>query len=102
MPTDPSSPATMFWSSAALLALVQLCVANPLLLKRWDDFGVKHAWAEIPRGWELHGPAPADYTFDMRIGLKQDKFDELVTSLYEVSDPAHERCVRSASAHCVY
>ncbi|EIW59803.1 subtilisin-like protein, partial [Trametes versicolor FP-101664 SS1] len=81
----------MFWSSAALLALVQLCVANPLLPKRWDDFGVKHAWAEIPRGWELHGPAPADYTFDMRIGLKQDKFDELVTSLYEVSDPAHER-----------
>ncbi|KAI0831997.1 peptidase S8/S53 domain-containing protein [Trametes gibbosa] len=81
----------MLWSSAVLLALVQLVAANPLLTKRWDDLEVKHAWAEVPRGWELHGPAPEDYTFDMRIGLKQDKFDELVASLYEVSDPTHER-----------
>jgi tripeptidyl-peptidase-1 len=27
----------------------------------------------------------------MRIGLKQDKLDELISALYEVSDPAHER-----------
>ncbi|TBU30571.1 subtilisin-like protein [Dichomitus squalens] len=27
----------------------------------------------------------------MRIGLKQDRFDDLVAALYEVSDPAHER-----------
>ncbi|KAI0675673.1 peptidase S8/S53 domain-containing protein [Trametes maxima] len=81
----------MLWSSAILLGLVELAVANPLATKRWDDFEVKHAWNEVPRGWELHGPAPDDYTFDMRIGLKQDRFDELVTALYEVSDPAHER-----------
>ena len=83
----------MFWSSAFLLALAQLAASKPLAAKRWDDFQVKHAWVEVPRGWELHGPAPSDYTFDMRIGLKQDKFDELVTALYEVSDPAHERYV---------
>ncbi|KAI0331649.1 subtilisin-like protein [Cubamyces sp. BRFM 1775] len=81
----------MFWSSALLLAFVQLAIANPLVSKRWDDFEVKHAWTEVPRGWELHGPAPADYAFDLRIGLKQDKFDDLVAALYEVSDPAHEK-----------
>ena len=82
---------TMFWSSALILGLAHLAASKPRAVKRWDDFGVKHAWAEVPRGWELHGPAPPDYTFDMRIGLKQDKFDDLVTALYEVSDPAHER-----------
>ncbi|KAH9893535.1 peptidase S8/S53 domain-containing protein [Cubamyces lactineus] len=81
----------MFWSSALVLAFIQLAIANPLVSKRWDDFEVKHAWTEIPRGWELHGPAPADYAFDLRIGLKQDKFGDLVTALYEVSDPAHEK-----------
>ncbi|CDO69652.1 hypothetical protein BN946_scf184851.g40 [Trametes cinnabarina] len=81
----------MLWSSALLLALVQLAIANPLISRRWDDFEVKHAWLEVPRGWELHGPAPADYTFDMRIGLKQDKFDDLVSALYEVSDPSHAK-----------
>ncbi|RPD64171.1 subtilisin-like protein [Lentinus tigrinus ALCF2SS1-7] len=82
----------MFWStSVLLLGLAHFAASKPLASKRWDDFEVKHAWVEVPRGWELHGPAPSDYTFDMRIGLKQDKFDELVTALYEVSDPAHER-----------
>ncbi|KAI0695326.1 subtilisin-like protein [Cerioporus squamosus] len=82
----------MFWStSVLLLGLAHFAASKPLVNKRWDDFEVKHAWAEVPRGWELHGPAPSDYTFDMRIGLKQDKFDELVTALYEVSDPSHER-----------
>ena len=84
----------MFWASQALIfGLAHLAASKPLpsQSKRWDDFGMKHAWDEVPRGWELHGPAPADYTFDMRIGLQQDKFGELVTSLYEVSDPAHQR-----------
>ena len=86
----PQRSVAMFWSSALLLGLVQLAASKPLV-RRWDDFEVKHAWAEVPRGWELHAPAPSDYTFDMRIGLKQDRFDELVAALYEVSDPAHQR-----------
>lgn len=80
----------MLWSTVLTLALIQLCISKPLS-KRWDDFSVKHSWTEIPSGWELHGPAPADHTMDMRIGLKQDKLDELISSLYEVSDPAHEK-----------
>ena len=44
----------------------------------------------IPNGWQPYDPAPADYKMDLRIGLKQDKMDELITALYEVSDPSHE------------
>lgn len=79
----------MIWSSALILALAQLAASTPV--KRWDDVSVKHAWSEVPNGWRLHGPAPGDHTLDMRIGLKQDKLDQLISSLYEVSDPAHER-----------
>ncbi len=84
----------MFWAAHALiLGLAHLAASKPFpsQSKRWGDFGVKHAWDEVPRGWELHGSAPADYTFDMRIALKQDRFDDLVAALYEVSDPTHER-----------
>lgn len=84
----------MFWAAQALiLGLAHLAASKPFpsQSKRWGDFGVKHAWDEVPRGWELHGSAPADYTFDMRIALKQDRFDDLVAALYEVSDPTHER-----------
>ncbi|KAI0796218.1 peptidase S8/S53 domain-containing protein [Abortiporus biennis] len=80
----------MKWS-LLLFALVQVVVSTPLLSKRWDDFDVKHAWVEVPKGWELHGPAPADHRFTMRVGLKQDKFEDLVSTLYEVSDPFHPK-----------
>ena len=76
-------------TSAVLFALLHLVAASPLVSKRWDEFSVKHAWVDVPRGWEHHAPAPADHTFNMRIGLKQDRFDELVSALYEVSDPDH-------------
>jgi tripeptidyl-peptidase-1 len=81
----------MIWFTlfTGTLVFSQLSVATPF--KRWHDFAEKHAWAEIPKGWELYGPAPADHMLNMRIGLKQDKLDELISSLYEVSDPAHER-----------
>jgi hypothetical protein len=63
--------------------------------KRRDDFVVKHAWKDIPKGWRWHGPAPDDHTLEMRIGLKQDRLDELISTLYEVSDPGHRRCVQA-------
>lgn len=80
----------MLWSTVLVLGLAQLTLSKPLA-KRWDDFSVKHEWAAIPNGWELHGPAPAEHKMDLRIGLKQDKMDELIAALYEVSDPSHER-----------
>ena len=89
--TDQSFPnSAMLWSTVFVLGLAQLTIAKPFA-KRWDDFSVKHEWVKIPNGWELHGPAPAEHKMDLRIGLKQSKMDELITTLYEVSDPSHER-----------
>ncbi|KZT21194.1 subtilisin-like protein [Neolentinus lepideus HHB14362 ss-1] len=65
--------------------------AKPLLEKRWDDLEVKHAWVETPRGWTYTQAAPAEHKMEMRIGLKQNRLDDLINSLYQVSDPAHER-----------
>lgn len=80
----------MYLLSAFAFALVPLGLATPLV-RRWDDHKVKHSWIEVPKGWEVHSDAPADHMLDMRIGLRQDKFDELVEHLYQISDPSHER-----------
>lgn len=80
----------MIWSFALVVGLAQLCLTKPLS-KRWDDVAEKHSWVEIPRGWELHSSVPADYTFEMRIALKQDKIDDLIANLMETSDPAHPK-----------
>lgn len=83
---------TMIWPALLLMVLVQECAAKPLSsLGRWNDLAEKHAWAEIPRGWEYESPAPADFPLKMRIGLKQDKIDDLIASLMETSDPNHAR-----------
>lgn len=80
----------MILSFPILIGLAHLAFAKPLL-RRWDDVAEKHAWVEIPRGWEYHSPAPADHKFDLRIGLKQDKIDDLIANLMEISDPMHSR-----------
>lgn len=81
----------MVRSTFYLLALIPLAAAKPLISKRWDDFEVKHAWEHVPTGWSYHGPAPSDHVLHMRISLKQDRLEDLITALYEVSDPAHEK-----------
>ncbi|KAJ7881181.1 peptidase S8/S53 domain-containing protein [Mycena leptocephala] len=81
----------MLLLSAFVVVLAGLSGAKPLSSKRWNDLQVKHAWVEIPRGWEFHSTPAEDHLLDMRIGLKQSKLEELISSLYEVSDPAHER-----------
>jgi tripeptidyl-peptidase-1 len=82
----------MIWWPLGLLALVHaaLCAAKPLS-RCWNDLAVKHTWTEIPRGWEYESPAPADLPFEMRIGLKQGKMDDLIVSLMQTSDPNHVR-----------
>ncbi|GLB42698.1 putative pro-kumamolisin, activation domain [Lyophyllum shimeji] len=79
----------MIWSSAVLLSCLVPLFASKPLSRRWNEVVEKHSWAEIPRGWEYHSPAPAEYTFDIRLGLKQDKMDDLVANLMETSDPSH-------------
>ncbi|KAJ7618976.1 peptidase S8/S53 domain-containing protein [Mycena polygramma] len=81
----------MLLLSAFVLLFAALSGAKPLTSKRWDDLAVKHSWAATPRGWEFRSTPPADHLLDMRIGLKQNKLEKLISSLYEVSDPTHER-----------
>jgi tripeptidyl-peptidase-1 len=83
----------MLWRPTFVLLLAHLATATPLA-RRWDDFAEKHSWVEIPKGWELHSEAPKDYTFDLRIGLKQSGMEELIEHLMEISDPAHARYVK--------
>lgn len=80
----------MFWRSILILCVTCLAFGFPME-RRWNDFAEKHSWVEIPRGWSFESAAPLDYLFDLRIGLKQDKFDQLITNLMETSDPFHER-----------
>ncbi len=83
----------MLWTSALLLGTLSVAAAEQSIRMRWVDFKVKHSWVEVPKGWELHGPVSPDHTIDMRIGLKQNNFDELVSTLFEVSDPFHPKYV---------
>ena len=80
------------WLPFVVVALLDVALGKSTpLSKRWTEFELKHGWEAVPKGWELHGAAPADHLLDMTISLKQDKFKELVEHLYEVSDPAHAR-----------
>ena len=80
-------------STVLLLGFVHFGLSKPL--QRWGKMKIKHAWRDIPRGWELYGEARSDHILNLHIGLAQNRLDELVTSLYEVSDPTHERYVQT-------
>ncbi|KAF8903506.1 peptidase S8/S53 domain-containing protein [Gymnopilus junonius] len=80
----------MLWSSVLLLGAAQLC-ASSVLSRRWNDLAEKHSWVDIPRGWQIKGPAPPNHIFELRIGLKQNGMDKLIENLMEISDPTHAR-----------
>ena len=81
----------LLWT-VALLGVLQSAVSKPLGLgKRWEELKVKHEWIDVPKGWVEVGRPPADHLLKMNIGLRQDRFDELLEHLYEVSDPEHHR-----------
>jgi len=61
--------------------------------RRWEELKVKHEWSDVPKGWVEVGRPPADHLLKINLGLRQDRFDELLGHLYEVSDPEHHRCV---------
>ena len=90
-------PPKMLWSSLLVLGLVQLGLVqlgtSKDLLKRWDNLAIKHAWPEVPQGWEHRAPAPSNYVLELRIGLKQDRIDDLIENLMEISDPTSSRCI---------
>ena len=63
-------------------------IASPLALR---DAAVKHSWQDVPQGWERHSVPSPDHVVNLQIGLKQHRFEELAATLYEISDPYHER-----------
>ncbi|KAG8796168.1 hypothetical protein FRC12_003759 [Ceratobasidium sp. 428] len=71
----------------SILALALLSSASPL----GTEFTTRHALREVPNGWTPVARAPAEHMIDMRIGLKQARMAELLSTLAEVSDPAHEK-----------
>jgi len=82
----------MLWSSLLVLGLVQLSTSKASS-KRWDNLAVKHSWAQTPHGWDHKAPAPSNYVFELRIGLKQNRIDDLIDNLMEISDPTNARYV---------
>ena len=69
------------WVASIVVQATPAHISQPL---------VKHAWQQIPEDWEEHSvPAPG-HTITLQLGLKQNRIDELIKTLYEVSDPSHE------------
>ena len=81
----------MLWSLLLVFGLAQLGISDTL--QRWDNFALKHAWQEIPDGWEHIAHAPSNHVLDLRIGLKQDRIDELIDNLMEISDHTNPRYI---------
>ncbi|KAI5119526.1 hypothetical protein M0805_002548 [Coniferiporia weirii] len=73
---------------ASLTALVGCVYAVPA---HFADPVVKHAWAQVPDDWEVHSLPSADHPITLKIGLKQNRIDELISTLYEVSNPLHPK-----------
>lgn len=86
---------TMRWSSALLFIAGNMVFASPAPSKRWESlpFLEKHSWSTVPQGWVYHSAPSPEHLLDMRIGLKKARGSELITTLYEVSTPSHERYV---------
>lgn len=84
--------------ATALVAFSIVAGASPT-----SDVVVKHNWNTIPKGWEFHSLPSADHPIDLRIGLRQHRIDDLIATLYEVSDPFHPNYgqhLSKAYAHC--
>ncbi|KAG9076070.1 hypothetical protein FS749_012190, partial [Ceratobasidium sp. UAMH 11750] len=71
----------------SFLALALLSSASPLA----TEFTTRHELHEVPTGWTAVARAPAEHLINMRIGLKQARMTELLSTLAEVSDPTHAR-----------
>ena len=85
----------ILWLAALLLhSCTALVKAKPQdVVHPWEDLVEKHSWVDVPQGWDFEAPAPQDYIFDLRIGLKPTGMDDLIANLMEISDPAHDRYI---------
>jgi tripeptidyl-peptidase I len=63
-----------------VLVAVQSAIATPI--KARTPYVVKETH-DVPRKWGNVGKAPGDHMLHLKIGLKQDRFDELEQHLNE-------------------
>ncbi|KAF5373905.1 hypothetical protein D9758_000883 [Tetrapyrgos nigripes] len=84
-------PAMLWSTTLAFIPLLGLATATPVLDNHFSNFQTKHSWATIPKGWTYHSTPPSDTLISLRLGLKQNRFDELISHLKQVSDPFHTR-----------
>ncbi|KAF2161434.1 hypothetical protein M409DRAFT_69783 [Zasmidium cellare ATCC 36951] len=75
-------------SISFFLLNLPLVLAVPLSSR--TDYAIKSSHI-APREWTKLSRADLDHLISLRIGLKQNQFDELERHLYEVSDPNHSR-----------
>ena len=81
----------LLWTVALLGAFLSVVSKPHTSDKRWEELKVKHEWTDVPRGWAEVGRPPTDYSLKMDVGLKKERFGELLEHLYEISDPEHHR-----------
>ena len=72
----------------ALVATGQIAFATPLGAR--SAYSVKETH-NVPPKWTTFGRASADHKLHLKIGLKQERFDELERHLYEgrICQPSH-------------
>ena len=72
----------------ALVATAQIAFATPLGAR--SAYSVKETH-NVPSKWTALGRAPANHKLHVKIGLKQERFDELERHLYEgrICQPSH-------------
>ena len=81
-----------YLTSLVILSVTSLCSLALSIPAHLTKPVTKHSWVQVPQGWEVHDVTPlADQPITLRIALKQSGIDELVRTLYEVSDPEGER-----------
>lgn len=78
----PLQTPTMFTAALSLLSCFQPSLVSAGPVVRRSDIAVKD-FHPAPRAWANLGPAPAEHTIHLTIGLSQSRFKELERHLYE-------------------
>jgi len=64
----------------SVATLISTVLGNPVSSRSSYAVRERHV---VPKGWTRTGPAPADAIVDLRIALKQSRFNELEAHLLE-------------------
>lgn len=81
----------MIFLTVLLLSILSSCWTSQILHNDPPTFKVKHSWRSVPHGWKFHSWPSPNHLLDVYIGYKQSAVDAMISSLYEVSDPSHDR-----------